>query len=358
MTCAKCKQFFDLLCANYTEDVYATFSLEYKMSWICVECRSKVPKGDNSSTPVRQHHIQDTSIASDSPGVSICSPEHVTVRTGTRYGQPTGKNVNDDMSNLLKALQVSLVNELSVVQDELEKRLITKFSKLLTEHFCAFKSDLLEKVNRLSKRMDELERSINTLTTGINRSETIMTPIPTEINKTRQATEPAQRKNKKKQTSLQKSNSASATIGSGGAPPRPPPARVGNLNRNDKPDQEGWTEVIRRRPSSPARASLPGVMRGTAAPGTTILCAAERKAFLHLYYVKEGTTVEQVNAHLKTICGADVCFVEALKARGDYASFKLTVPPELTNLLLNPDNWAVNICVKPWRHIFRNKQEK
>ncbi|CAH0400840.1 unnamed protein product [Chilo suppressalis] len=32
MTCIKCKQIFDILCANYSENIYASLSLEFKKS--------------------------------------------------------------------------------------------------------------------------------------------------------------------------------------------------------------------------------------------------------------------------------------------------------------------------------------
>lgn len=118
-----------------------------------------------------------------------------------------------------------------------------------------------------------------------------------------------------------------------------------------------WTEVRRKR----TRASLPAattVLRGTAAPGTTALSAAERVKFLHLYYVRQGTTAEQVRAHLTTVCGDDVCTVETLKARGNYASFKLGVPYKQVDRVLEVSNWAEDICVKPWRQSFRRPQEQ
>ncbi|CAH0398752.1 unnamed protein product [Chilo suppressalis] len=59
--------------------------------------------------------------------------------------------------------------------------------------------------------------------------------------------------------------------------------------------KDEWTVVKRKHSSMPASSSLLGVLRGTAAPGTTSLTAAERKKYIHLYYVKEGTTVEQMS---------------------------------------------------------------
>ncbi|KAJ8729821.1 hypothetical protein PYW07_016859 [Mythimna separata] len=117
---------------------------------------------------------------------------------------------------------------------------------------------------------------------------------------------------------------------------------------------DDWIEVRHRR----NRRSLENVVRGTAVPESSSLLAAERKSYLHLYYVKVGTTVDQVTAHLKTICNDDICSAEALKPRGDYASFKLTVPTKHVNMYMSPENWVEDVCIKPWRSGFRKHINK
>lgn len=119
-------------------------------------------------------------------------------------------------------------------------------------------------------------------------------------------------------------------------------------------DEGNWEEVKRKR----SRFSLPGVLRGTAAPGSTLLHAAERRRYLHLYYVREGTTDEQVRQHLTSICGSGECTVEKLKSRGLYSSFKLGVPLKHADNIMSSDNWAEDICVKPWRQNFRAKDNR
>lgn len=120
-----------------------------------------------------------------------------------------------------------------------------------------------------------------------------------------------------------------------------------------------WTEVrLGQRYARTSHQEGPrDVLRGAAAPGSTMLCAAERLRYLHLYYVQVGTTADQVRAHLNTICGSDICTVETLKARGNYASFKLGVPFKLADMVLTATNWAEDICVKPWRQNFRNSRK-
>lgn len=115
-----------------------------------------------------------------------------------------------------------------------------------------------------------------------------------------------------------------------------------------------WTEINRR----PRRAPT-NVIRGTAAPGSTActIVAAERKCYLHLYYVHIDTTAEQVLSHLNNICLGNKCVVVALKSRGDYASFKLTVPSKDVEKYLSPEHWAEDVHIKPWHSGFRKSQK-
>lgn len=119
-------------------------------------------------------------------------------------------------------------------------------------------------------------------------------------------------------------------------------------------NNDDWTEVRRKR----TRHTPTNVTRGTASPTSTSLLAAERKAYLHLYYVKSGTTVEQVIQHLHTICPDDECVAEVLKSRGDYASFKLSVPAKHSSKYLSPEHWAEDVHIKPWRSGFRNQKSE
>ncbi|KAL4704938.1 hypothetical protein ACJJTC_013395 [Scirpophaga incertulas] len=140
------------------------------------------------------------------------------------------------------------------------------------------------------------------------------------------------------------------------APKKPegdlPTARPSVANLSDEStDRDAWEEVRRKW----SRAPVPSILRGTAAPGSTQLQASERWSYLHLYYVQEGTTSEQVRNHLRSICDNNICTVDELKSRGRYASFKLGVPSKNVDSVMSSENWAENICVKPWRQNFRAK---
>lgn len=126
-------------------------------------------------------------------------------------------------------------------------------------------------------------------------------------------------------------------------------ADVSQIRISSSGDNDGR----RQRPLS----AITSLVRGTAAPGGTALEAADRNRFLHLFYLKSGTTEEQVTSYINSICGGEVCRAETLKAKGDYASFKLCIPTSMTNTVMCSENWATDVCIKPWRQLFRTPKE-
>lgn len=133
----------------------------------------------------------------------------------------------------------------------------------------------------------------------------------------------------------------------------------GNLTHTGKgrdasDESDDWTEVKRKR----TRNVMGRATRGSAVAGSTQLEASEWLRRIHLFYVKQGTTDDQVKSHLKSITGSEGIKVESLKSRGPYASFKLTVPTTLYNQVMASESWPLNVCVKPWSQSFRRRDEK
>lgn len=361
MRCVKCKQIYDILCANFTESVFATLSPEFKNTWICVECRSKFPKTDNSQTPVRHPNVHDMSISSDCPDISMSSPDRVTVRTGARHGQ--AEKQNDNLKSLLDCMQATFLKELKKAQVEHEMQLTAKITAIVTEQFSTLKSQLLDKIDDLTAKVTDLEKKINTMGAPCSK------PDIREVREILKDSIPNSKSSHPniKQTVTSKRNPAAEqngrknTVVTNGTPTRNIPgsqktqSAFSEITHPNKEEEErDWIEVRRKR----TRSSLSGVLRGTAVPGTTSLCAAERWKYLHLYYVQEGTSEEQVRDHLQSICGSDTCTVETLKSRGRYASFKLGVTARNAENVMSSKNWAEGICVKPWRQNFRAKESK
>lgn len=382
MKCAKCKQIFDIICANLTTDIFINMSLESKKSWICAECRCRQPKRDNSHTPVRPYPMQNVNITpiTSCLDVSMQTTDNVTVRTKPRYAQTSIENSGESITG--DNLKDSVVRELKNLQINFEAQLMSKINKLIIEQFLLFKTEFMERVNLITNKVLQLEEHYKS---NISKA---CEPAPTSKNLTSSGTQMTDEKLPTSQYKPPKgkpgkpkpqpntkslgihSDQSASTVPSTNKVPSVVPSvapaisvqklmraestasiSVNNSQDCERIDKDNWREVTRKR----ARPSLPGVLRGTAAPGSTMLHAAERRRYLHLYYVREGTTVEQVREYLKALCGSDECTVEALKSRGLYASFKLGVPLKQAENIMSPGNWAEDICIKPWRQNFRAK---
>ncbi|XP_073951900.1 uncharacterized protein [Choristoneura fumiferana] len=57
LNCINCHKFYDLLCANISQEMYSRAGPEEKTSWKCVQCKSVEPKRGNAETPVRGGNV-------------------------------------------------------------------------------------------------------------------------------------------------------------------------------------------------------------------------------------------------------------------------------------------------------------
>lgn len=350
MRCSRCKNIFDIFCANFDANTFSTLSLEFKKTWMCVECLSKLPRGDNSHTPVRQHHaLEIKTKTKDRSNVTIGSPDNVTMRTAARQAQVSSPGTGQSG---LRDFKDTVIQELKNLQLDFELQLTSKINDLIVGEFQSFKAEIFGKIDALTSKVLQLEEQYKTEAGKANNNTSITTGQSTTTSTTKKNKAP-------KQKGQAQSKPIGGIITSSNIPAQNNNKTTEELLPSSNPNSENvtkgdWEEVRPRR----ARASLASVRRGTAAPGTTLLQASERWTYLHLYYVQEGTSTEQVRNHLSTICSGDVCTVDELKSRGRYASFKLGVPARCADSVLSSANWAQDICIKPWRQNFRTQEKR
>ncbi|CAH0730896.1 unnamed protein product, partial [Brenthis ino] len=53
LKCSKCHKNYDTLCANINDGHSRALSTEQKNAWKCPDCMNKIPKGNNTNTPLR-----------------------------------------------------------------------------------------------------------------------------------------------------------------------------------------------------------------------------------------------------------------------------------------------------------------
>lgn len=156
MECSRCKNSFDLLCINIPKDSFDRFSQSYKDVWLCPSCVCALPKGDNTSTPVR--NPKSSSNLNDK---YICS--NVNQTRGSRSQGAKAKNAkydsppNPDLGTLMSELHL-LRLELAEVKEQ-NHEIKNQMSNL---------SDNLNKtVQEHSNKIRNAEREIVTLKASV-----------------------------------------------------------------------------------------------------------------------------------------------------------------------------------------------
>lgn len=371
LRCLVCTDTYDLQCANVSEKrFYNTMTSDHKSAWKCQRCVCRQPKGDNTNTPVRGTVAEsnDNMTANDSINNSnfdACSNQcgltaydNVTLRRHqTSRSNSIALSCNTEDDNIcMTSIRNTIREEL---QQALSERLSNLISKAVENHFASISN----KFTQLENRLTTFEAKLGLVANATCMIQNSMAPPPGNPHKTKKSKAASSMKGSSKPVvtmsgpskpvqlepvpSVRRSSKAEITSYSEPDLPRPL-LRATNATASSNPDDEGWTEVKRPR-------KLLNIKRGTATPGTTQLEASERSLYIHAYYLKIGTTDDRVRAHLEVVCGEDVCTVETLKARGNYASFKLTVPSRYAEKVMDPGNWAKDIALKPWRQLFRSK---
>lgn len=148
MICSTCKLAYDLLCANLTSKRFYLMDSDKKSKWLCLECRSKLPKTDNSNTPVR---------ALNRP---VASDEDCNLNLGD-------ENVNITM-RVKKQRSKSDSTDSNVSEDRLRKIVRQEMTEIVTnlfsEHIANFKhqiSEFQESLSFISSQYDALLQTVN-----------------------------------------------------------------------------------------------------------------------------------------------------------------------------------------------------
>lgn len=412
LKCCQCVSTYHYLCMNMSSSYFMANHLDLEQSWACPQCRSKVRRNnnDNTPTPTRAQHAKTLmpSLAAtthqNNNGNSLekkkidvpsdldlsASQDGGFVNTNQRGSQTNCSTVEIEDSYHLEFIRETIRDELrtgineilppsigKIIADQVETAVRNVFSKLLDKI-----TSLEEKVPGLLDTPKETNKDVgpavpnqpllmvtpqSSLTElALPRVVTPKTPKPITSLPEAAAPQPSAEGQQQKTTTVssaqpvnmvQKPTSKSKTKkNTKSVDANLTLLAATTLDAPEKPNMratigaEGeWTEVNRRRSR---------VVRGSAAPGTTLIEAHERTRFIHLCYVKAGTTAEQIHLHLKSISGLDAISVDPLKPRGNYASFKLGVSAKAYTSVMAPENWPEDIYIKPWTQPFRKKRQE
>ncbi|XP_052749673.1 uncharacterized protein LOC128200391 [Galleria mellonella] len=155
MECCTCKELYDLQCLNLTPENFLGLSQEFKNKWVCPSCVCSIPKGDNTSTPVR---------CSTTNSYNACATtENITFSRGNRL-----KTKNDispagdcNISTLLKEIRCLRKEVLDLKDQNLSIMQLHQDVKDLKAELSAMSMNITSKLTEYNKKLEanDLEMS-------------------------------------------------------------------------------------------------------------------------------------------------------------------------------------------------------
>lgn len=170
LTCSQCKAYYDLLCANVSQERYDCMRNEVKRSWICQYCRSKAPKVDNTNTPIRQLLEPATKAKNlKSSGTSVRQDDqtNVTIRRKNARGLDNSCEAEDIHSDVEDRLR-------SIIRSEFHSSLQKTMEKLIAKELQPinqFLTEFRESVDFFNKKYEELKSVVEERNASIHKLE-------------------------------------------------------------------------------------------------------------------------------------------------------------------------------------------
>lgn len=151
LACSTCRGKFDLICAGISADSFRQFGEEHKKRWSCPECTGKLPRGDNTDTPVRSRNdYLQTNV----------SNENVTLRNKHSITSAVDKSLTESK------LREIIKEELSSTLDRAINKHVTDQLKDIKEEIMSFRDSLTffnKQYEDMKSRLDEKESIISNL---------------------------------------------------------------------------------------------------------------------------------------------------------------------------------------------------
>ncbi|CAG9563464.1 unnamed protein product [Danaus chrysippus] len=200
MICHQCKRSYDLLCANISPNKFKSLSNESKINWKCHRCRNKMPKINNTNTPIIRPPLnsQVDCVLKDC-GTSL-DIDNVTIRSNSTKLQNDILASNSVINaESLRGILESFKSDLSTVITKNISDMITERLKDINKEISGFREAITffnEQYEDLKKRLDDsevtihklksnndhLNSTVNDLTKRLNLAEQFMRESNIEIN--------------------------------------------------------------------------------------------------------------------------------------------------------------------------------
>lgn len=365
----KCKKLYHLNCLAITPEVFEAFTEESRNKWVCPECMCTKPKRNDNNTPVRGSVMNKT----------FTPNNFVNYERGSRYNTVESLKTNDndnDMSTLLREMRLfraeimDRLDNQTRAYEQLQDRFqnteheLTELKKCMrVDHESEEIKLLKDQVQVLKLKNVELEESLRDMnkksvkgadnTSQIsyakvlskNQTEVVI-PSAHQSGATKSVGRPVDEvRNTRDLTSegrVQNKISSSST----------------NYTTENKDKERGngndWTEVKTKKNRYVRNEVQKGGSTGMEIQGI------EKNKFLHVWRLKKDTTIQNLESHVKKVCGKDISVkIEKLKPKTerDYSSFMIGVPESEYQKLCNPEEWPLNVEFSEWQW-FRKPYDK
>ena len=167
LTCAFCKNSYDLECANVSETrFYGTMSLEHKQSWKCQACYCKVPKTGNMDTPLRLCDRENILIQEQ---ITPTQNSNITIRKRTQICNDTISS--EDLSvlgdtiineNILRTTKTEISDEsLQILSTMISEKLQENNKSLLSQFEATIQSEINKAITKLKVEMKNETTTLN-----------------------------------------------------------------------------------------------------------------------------------------------------------------------------------------------------
>lgn len=180
LKCSLCDKAYDLKCASVAEKRFYIMTKEKKDSWTCPECKNKVPKGDNSNTPLRPNKLADVE-----DQLEDCVNEFVTKRKHNMENKskspvdaPSSNIDDNNVSSLVQEMRLFRM-DMQGMRDDLQNLRSEIHSLSVSITSCTQRTDELE------KKMEDMETRLSSLESArseISNLERTIIELKTEIN--------------------------------------------------------------------------------------------------------------------------------------------------------------------------------
>lgn len=153
LQCATCQLYFDLQCITMKEEIYNTLSEEFKSKWNCPSCVSKLPKSDNTHTPVRPVPLKQNE-ATNNINMN---------RGGSRGRKLPHREGEEDFDELLAEIRAMRQELQDIRQQNSELGLLRAEITLLKDQLTAVSSSLTGTVSDYKGAIESRDREILSL---------------------------------------------------------------------------------------------------------------------------------------------------------------------------------------------------